>query len=542
MFIIGGFDDQLNLLVWGKISKTLFSIENAFLANFPTYQNIFRELLNPFDTTRPILELLVSTTLTIFGEGFVNVLIIVFLLLNLFWSYTFFKRYKNALVYALIFSFSSYIWVHLIHLSLLSIWVIPLFALLLDKFETKKDHKLKYGFLLGLYMALVVLFANYLGFFILAYFSVRVLSRLLWELLFERKFNSSLLAKYLISSFSCGAILLALLFPYLSNTYVSEGYAYGAYGFSKNMNRTYEDFFYFSSRPWYFVLPSIKNPFFGEIAQKAYSTIESTGYFLADDYLWNEHSASYFGLALSLSTCFLAAFVLLKGDYAVRKKIGLYTLCFLFIVSFCMPPYITFSQVKIYTPGYLMYLFFPMFRVTTRMSILLLFCVLNIFGIALKYIVSRYGNMKKYIGVYMGLILCLTLGGTFIPPRIYKVPKPPDIYLHVSQNTPSDSVFAVYPYGKTQEAFYWTDVHQRALINPRGYVYYAFDAELFTHDLTTMEGLAALRALNVDYLVVFDTNDNLYDVGFFENHHSLDIVTTSYNATLYKVNHENLNN
>lgn len=526
MYVIGGLDDQTSILAWMRLVTTLGTKTAAFLAASPSYQEVFQAYLHPLMTYQPLLAGILSILPFVFGNLAFNVLLVIFTLLNIFCSYLLFKRFKYGFLYALIFSFSAYFWSHFgIHIDLMSIWVLPLFLYFLQKCGVSKHFVW-----LGFYIAFVISISNYYGFFILVFFSLYTVLRMLFEKCFL-KYSLYFLTVVIVG----GVISCLFLFPFIKSTYFSAPVFSSAIKYESVLRRSYEDFFSFSGRPWYFVVPPVKNPFLGQVAINMLTKISAANYFLADDYFALEHSGSYFGVFLLLITLFGFGYSLVRGSVSLRKNVlfwgGIAGILFLLT----LPPFFTLSGFKIYTPGFLMYKFFPMFRATSRLSILILLCFLVMLGYSLDFMAERLGNRKCWLTVAVTLVAFLTILETFIPFKIQKLTHPSKVYEYLRQQTPADSTFIVYPKGRRDDALFWIDKHARYLLNPvEPVVVPGIRSSQFTQELLTPTGFARLADVPADYLVVFkDVSAN--DVLFLKSSPVFNLVQEFSDAYLFEI-------
>lgn len=502
MIILGGLDDQMPLLVWGQISKSPFSITDPIIANYEVYQQIYYGLMHPLQTSRPLLEFFTSLILTFFGPNSLWVINILFLLLTFLFSYFLFRRFRYGVAYALIYTFSSYMWSHFgIHLSLMTFWVFPLFVYFLLEIE-KRGFKLRDFALLGVFIAFCILLSNYYGLFILMLFGLYTFFNLLLEWLFKKVFYLDLLKGFIVALLVGVGISAIFIIPNFK-TYSSGGDVRLLSG-SYTQQRSYEDFFTFSSRPWYFLLLPVKNPVLGGATQIALDRLEKTNYFLADDYFANEHQGNYFGSIFLVTTFVVLIYALVKGDKEVKFRslvfVGIAVILFLFM----LPPFFTISGIKIWTPNVLIYEFLPMFRATARLSVVILLCLLLILAYGFDYIYKTGKKDTKYIWIVLATLLVVTLIETYVPLKVYRLDKSPQVYSYLRENTSKGSKFAIYPYSKTDEALFWLSEHQRLLINPRGYKTPDFNSEEFTERLVLEDGLQDFVELGGEYLVVHD--------------------------------------
>jgi len=287
--------------------------------------------------------------------------------------------------------------------------------------------------------------------------------------------------------------------------------------------RSYEDYFVFSSRPWYFVLPSPKNPLLGNISNRAYRLIDNTGYFLADDYFHLEHSANYLGMLFLITCTFFGVFAFKKSKQKTKSALLIYLFVCLSVFFLTMPPYFTLLGVRIYTPGQLLYMFFPLFRVTARMSVLIHLGLLLLCATSVDALVRLKLVNSKYVKTFLSIVLVVTMTEVYIPPKILKFDKEPEVYKSLGLLGKTSSRFAVYPYSKTREALFWLPVHQKLLINMREYSDEDVVSVEFTERLPTDSGVKDFGDMGGEYLVVFK-NIPEADLVFFKNNDALELV------------------
>ena len=165
-----------------------------------------------------------------------------------------------------------------------------------------------------------------------------------------------------------------------------------------------------------------------------------------------------------------------------------------------------------------------MFRVTSRLSIVILTCILIVNGSFLQSLFLQNAKLKSYIKAKSLLILLFvylvfTLFEFYVPVSTFDTSKVPLVYEYLSKIEGQTSfiftgsngnkgyykgplIIAEYPGGRSEDIF-WITVHHKGLINPRMYKNYefAFDSEKFTKELITEQGLAKAREYKVYYIV-----------------------------------------
>lgn len=456
MYIVGGIDDQILFLVWERISSAPFEISIPNISNNQFYQAMFEPFIRPWLNHQPIFTLFASLFLSLFGAGSYNVFLLLTLVGNFIGAYLLFRRFRFWWVYSLIFTFSSYTWVHFgIHPVLSQIWIYPVFIYLLTKMSD--GPVLRGSVILGLFLAVGILVSNYIGFFLLLAFPVFLFFRVLIYGNFLREMKTLLTATLV-----CLIVILFFLIPYLRSTYAPESYGTKVRG-NEVAIRPYEDFFYFSSRPWYPLIPSTKHLYLGGFSKLVLKKIESTKYFLADDYFVGEHSADFYGLMFIFTVFTICAYVFVKGDIQTKKSVFLFlgVSFVLFILMF--PPFFTISGVEVWMPSYAVSKLFPMFRVTARLGVLILLFLLLALAHGIEFMYAR--GEKSLLRLFVVLLLLVTLFETFSPVRIRKIGNAPAIYEYLRNNTPLNAKVAVYPQAKAEEALFWLPVHQRELLN-----------------------------------------------------------------------------
>ena len=516
MYIIGPLEDQTAALSWSHISDRFFG--SSLISNSQIYQVIFRDLLAPWTTNQPILNLFISTLLTLLGKNGYNIILLLTFFLNFIFSFIYFKKYKFGFYYSLLYILSSYVWIHLTHLALLQIWLFPLFLIMLEKFRLGQINIVK----MSLFITLSILISNYIGFFILIIFSFDLVSERL-----DKKHVKKFIQVVILS------MVLTIIFvsPFIKQNYFNVNKDKLVHQRTSNQ---IEDFLIFSSKPWHFILPSVKNPLYGKEISSLRIYLEKIRFIIIfDQYFDREHNASFFGFA------FLIAFVSLLVNFVYKyrstKILNKYLLVSILIFLFIMPPYILIRGIKFYSPGYLMYLLFPMFRSISRLSIVLLLYLLTIFAIIIDYRFKQFDDKtKKVVKILIPILFLITVIEVFVPQNIKKTDTPAQIYTYINQYTKRNTKIAVYPYSKTNEAVYWLSVHKSELINPRGYEYSNFNSEKFTKNMPTESGVNGLKETGVKYLIVF-TNIDISLINFFANSDKLLLEKKFDDSYLYSI-------
>lgn len=442
---------------------------------------------------------------------FYNVFVIVSLALTALAAYFFYKRLivnkYISLMGALLLVFSPYFYFqYRSHLALIQFWLVVIFLFLLFK-----AHSWRNFITLGFFLTFVALISNYFAYFCLLVLSGYLLSKeFVYRLLGLRYWDLKVLFQYIL----CILVFSITFLPFLVSYFKFYGAASGVETSATTLplGRSIEDFFIFTSRPWYYLLPSDINPFFGDITSSILSWMQNDwGYFLAQNYFRSEHTASYLGwVSLVMAVVGLRAiYKRVKSNTVSQPEIDLLVAAGVIVILglFTMPPYLTLAGLKIYMPSYLLYNFFPMFRVLSRLGvvILLLLLALSTYGYKDFYLVISARVGKPFT---IGLIILfgiISFMEYFVPLKVTRVADVPAVFEYIRNETPLDSIIAVYPHEKANLGQFWITHYERRFINPFGIVNTkdSFESEEFTENLNTCMGLVYAEKLGVDYVVVF---------------------------------------
>ena len=444
-------------------------------------------------------DVLSSLTQPIFAF---NLLIILSSVLTVYFTYRLSSRWftkEISIFIAVCFVFSTYFLEKMSnHLALTQVWVIPVFFdYILFAITTNKTFMY---FKTGLLLAIFCLISNYLGFFLILFVISSFISQIALQIGYKKAlFN--IIKNYGALFIATFIVLILYLLPYIKTSYLnistngSEAY---------QVVRPMEDLFYFSARPWFYVLPSIKNPIFGTLTRQVIEKLSSTNYFLFNNYVPAEHSATFFGwIPLILATLYVIKVSKSWKSIAPQKQMYIVILLMFLLVAFLLstPPFFTLSGYKIYLPGYLMYAYIKVFRVTARVGILMYFSILQLAGFFMLDLSQKISRR-----LLMTLLIFFTLFNVaqmIIPVHVTNVASTPDIYTYIAKSTPTDSIIAVYPYSKSNVALYWMPVYERGFINPRDLKTNGFDANVFTKNLLSPSGIAEAKDIGVDYIVFY---------------------------------------
>ncbi len=361
---------------------------------------------------------------------------------------------------------------------------------------------------LGAALAVLTGFSNYLGYFTLIFMFLYVGTKLA---LVDRHLRKGIIAGYFLAFSVFISLLGVFLLPYVKSI-IGEA-SLGAIG---GQSRSLGDFVIFTSRPWYYFLPSVDNPFFGNLSQKAIDWLQNDwGYWLTANYFKSEHSASYLGLVNFLFALLGGIYILRgvtkqKGLWTKEKEISVLGIVGILIFFLTWPPFFTVSLHKIYTPSYLLWKIAPMFRSLARLGILILLIELVFTGtgylVFVDFIKRKFKTPFAEVFVLLFFVICLV--EFYIPIKLNYIGDTPEVFSYIEQNTPNDTALVIYPYEKIEDAVFWLPFYQRYLVNH-------MNAEL-TESLPTPEGVLRAKDLGSDYILYFPKADEKNLGEFFE--------------------------
>jgi len=283
---------------------------------------------------------------------------------------------------------------------------------------------------------------------------------------------------------------------------------------SHSVFRPIGDWYWFSFRPWYFFIPPKSSIFFGDLSKNIYDKIESTGYYLADDYMEEEMAGSYMGWHFLLGMAFVAVLLLLKKyknkEFKTFKTVYENKEMILrsFFIIFCIllisgPPSFTIHGIEIYTPTYLLYHIVPVFRTLVRWAVVIYLFVLIINSFLIQ---DLYNLMKTKLQKTLFILVFIALNFVIFAIKIpvINIEKPPVEIAYVKEKYPESVSYAVYPKGDYYSIF-WVISHEDLLINPVSYVNYktGFNAGEFSKKLITEEGIQEFLKQNPKYLIYY---------------------------------------
>ncbi len=320
---------------------------------------------------------------------------------------------------------------------------------------------------------------------------------------------------------------------------------YSDINFSKNyvLKRNIEDFFYFTGRPWYFIMPGKSHLYLGDLSEKIENSMKKVGglHWLAQNYFEPEHTAMFLGFTnIIVAIIGLFAVLLHKIVLPLEKKykIILVSIMGIVVAVLIMPPFITIHGKKVYLASYILYKLFPMFRSLTRAGVVILLTLLIWTGYGYRYIFMKV-NKKIFAYIIILMLFGVSIFEFVVPKPVVDTINVPSEYIELRDNTSSDSRIVIYPYDFYFFRAYrfWLKDHQRHLINPDSYknAKYGFSSFEFTNNLSSVNGLREAKNLGANYLFVNSNIASSNDIKFFEAQESLEKIFNKNGYILYKI-------
>lgn len=511
-FLIGFVEDNMGFFVISTLVSRLPGCTDYI--GFPTGY-CFGSLVN----NQPVISILSYVLARLSNPvAAYNLIVLGGMALNYFFSFRFFKKIFGrfiALLLATVFIANPYLaYQSRSHFDLMQFW--PVIWFLDTLFFSKSMHKNIY---LGLLLTLLMGVSNYLCYFTVLFAAIYLVFKLL---LSKSKISD-------VKSYWRGVVKTLAVFILLSSTfiapYVKSNFFSTRIRIEENINsaavnRPFEDFIVFSSRPWYYLLPSVDNPFFGELSQKFLNQLSNGRNYLTQNYFKAEHSASYLGwMNLILALVGVVWLFRVKRETSqVNYPALLITIIGLIILT--MPPSITLKGVTIYTPSNILFKTFPMFRVLARAGVLILFSTLIFTGYGYRSLINLSISTKikrKVVQLVLSVMALFSISEFFIPLKITHVGTPPKVYTYLGATEQLKAPIVVYPYSKTNEVLFWTNIYKQPLINPHSYENKetGFVSTDFTNLLKSSGGLEKAHNMGARYLVYFYGDDDVQSMNFF---------------------------
>ena len=459
----------------------------------------------PFGTVVPkevgtIIFLWPSYLLTFFLGDVVSynlLLLISFPLSGIFSYLLFFEMTKDkvtALIFSLVFAFSPYhFWKAYNHLDLSMIQYIPFFLWSLIRLEKVKN--IKRALICGLTLSILILLNFYYGFFALLTLGLFFLSGLILEI-FRRElkvikriylYSVVLLSSFLVSVPFVLPVLKTFIFKSPVTVATAEVY-----------QRPLDNLLLLTARPWSYFLPSIDNPFLGNLSLKVYKFIKGLSNDFKTDMPFPHETTVYLGL-FSLLFFFVSVYLFCrrKIDNKILPLLILTTIG-LFITS--LPPFVIIKNVTIRLPSFYLHQYFPMFRAYGRLGIFVLPLFAAVSSLGFSYLLSKSRGRKR-IFVIIASVIFIMFEFTNIPPfKVTSFAKVPAVYEWLKSQD-GDPIVLEYPKNfNLTEGELFQRYHLKKTANwhsPSPY----FGLWNYVEDIYDPESFEILSGLNIKYVI-----------------------------------------
>lgn len=520
--IIGVVGDNVNLFVFPSVYNRGVILRNIIS---PNLQPLI--LLND---SQPIIwgvyYFFASKTDPIL---FYNIFVSLTILLNIILTYWFLRHYTNhkSIVWAvtIIFNASGYfVYRYRQHLDLAQIWV-TLFFLGLYLNKSFKYKQLS----LGVLLALIAGISNYLAYLLLIFITAHLFSKYIYGALFRDATYLSLdsLKNYFVLLVVFAFFAFFILRGYLSdNIHIDNGTISTEQSFTI---RSFEDFTIFSSRPWYYVLPSVDNPFYGEISEKFIDFLQyKWGYFLAQNYFKSEHTSTYLGIT-NIILGFFGVIYIKNNKKKNRGSFYILILTSIILIILTMPPLITISGINIYMPSYLLYTIFPMFRTLSRLGIyiLLILLIFSLYGLVdiknrlhnMAYAHPKIYGLKHTCSPILIIFFLLAMSEFWVPMKITNVSGGTEIFKNLGADKIGIAELITYPQNKEILGYITFPYHRQRISNPDdfcGYIKTAKNKLILVSVDESLEKESCFSEINdaqlyKEYINTVTKNNNLYN-------------------------------
>jgi len=486
-FILGQLGDQSGTLWLGSI----FYSKDFQLLNYFSFE-IFRE--NP----KTVWDFLFSNLYNFIYLSFsfflgpilsYNLITLIVLSLNSFFLFKLLKFFKVdrkvAFFFSLFFSFIPYFYLHFEHHTLLFIFpsIYGIYITLKTKNMSEKFDFIKLSFAIFVQM----LFSIYLGYFLLIYLFLfflldlieyKSLSRIFFffkSILLFGVFYVLVSFNFILTFFNPESGLVEYKYPDIIEVNQVSSFEF-------DRAKPLDDFIFFSSRPWYYFLPPSNHLIFGGLTKDIinYFAYEKN-LFLFKNHFPYEHSASYIGFFIFI-TCTLALFNLKNNPNKNKIKRLLIISFIIFLLT--MPPVVFIFGYTIYTPSYLLYLLFPMFRTLSRFVV---FIHLSLFIVSAIYVSDKIKNLQpQKKNLYLIIISIFVFFEYFLTYKTVYIPKYVEAGSFLSSFNRERNLVAVYPSSFRTEFLLNMYLSKSPQINPSGFNVEEldFDSSRFTRELT----------------------------------------------------------
>lgn len=400
----------------------------------------------------------------------------------------------SAFVFSLVFAFSPYhFWKAYNHLDLSMIQYIPLFLWSLIRLERVKNIKM--ALICGLTLSILILLNFYYGFFALLTLGLFFLLGLILEI-FRRElkvikriylYSVVLLSSFLVSVPFVLPVLKTFIFKSPVTVATAEVY-----------QRPLDNLLLLTARPWSYFLPSIDNPFLGDLSIKVYRFIKSLSNDFKTDMPFPHETTVYLGL-------FSLTFFLLSVYLWCRRKIDnkilpllILTTTGLFMMS--LPPFVIIRNITIRLPSFYLHQYFPMFRSYGRLGIFVLPLFAAISSLSFSYLLDKLKARTKILAILASVVFIM-FEYTNIPPfKVTNFAKIPKVYEWLKRQD-GDPIVLEYPKNfNLTEGELFQRYHLKKTANWHSQSPY-FGLWNYVEDIYDPESFEILSGLNIKYVI-----------------------------------------
>jgi hypothetical protein len=452
----------------------------------------------------------------------------------------------SSFISGLIYMLSPYHMVKsLQHLGLAHIQFIPF--LLLSLFIFRERRNWLSSILVGISYAIVFSFSYYYGYFALFLVVLFFIFDLCYILIKkEKKSLLKILSFYIISGIT--SILL------ISPTIISI-LKFRAAGISQGVfKRSLENLYVYSTRGWEYLVPSIDNPILGKFF-KSFITSNLHGSNIAEITVYLGYIPlllSFFGLFFWFKTKNsdnLQANIQTitvnnnKKDYKskfINERLS-FAIPFLSIsaivwIILSLPPSIGIGSFTILMPTYFLHKIFPMFRVYSRMAVLVILSTSLLAGLGLRFIIEKIKKIKiRYIIIVLIMVLIFIEFINIPPYKTINAEKIPPVYSWLKEQ-PKDLIIAEYPmveidYGLFYTYKYYQRIHFKKIIN-------GSEKDKIMSDLEDPYSTWLLNKIGVDYIIIHENRYKKELLPILGNLKTLELVKNFGDDKIYKITNE----
>lgn len=524
--LIGPISDQSGNIWFGdRLNEGSHIFDYYGLERFTSQPTVFQHIFSSSEFIYVAIYSFLAYLLG--GVAAYNLITIIVLALNAYFFYRLLSLFKVnnylKIVYSLVFVLSPYFYFHLEHHPLLFVFPTLYMIEILLK-HNDKDLSYKQIAYLSFITVIQTFLSNYLGYFALMTLGIFFVYRLvLSKTLGFRKFVSFYLMYFLIA--------IPVLLPYFyanfytrisGNAIVNESKYNLTINFNEEsqertvqsdppanvksekyyLHRPIEDFFYFTSRPWFLIMPPVSHPITGDTGKFILDLFKNKwGSWLAQNYFEAEHSSAYLGL---INMVFILMFLYRKiktRSFDAKDNLNILFVVAIVLTVLTMPPYITVGGLKIYNITYLIANAVPIFRSLIRLAVIINAIVLILSIVQFQYLINKY-KLPSIIIFVLSFVLAFDYT---IPFTIVNVYKNSDMYTEIGELNKDKNYLAIYPNKYTGEGLINMKFHRSPLINPPGYIRteIGFNSKNFTDDLSTQINLDKFKSIGGKYIILY---------------------------------------